>query len=204
LLDPGRRNDKRAFDESDAAEIFMYLVRLTSTRFRQERLPLILDRGYRGVDKYWPSAIMRKEGSGPAVVQYNLCVDSDRAVVECFFGVLKQTFRILGDEGFRLDARLLEPVVTICIALTNGLRRDRGLALTASPPGFIRGVPTPVPLGNLPAGATVIRARRPARHKPDLMTGLHPDTAAAIADQASRQWPSHHRVAHDDVLSEGD
>ena len=144
LLDPGRRNDKRAFDQSDAAEAFLFILEETAGIYRQERLALIMDRGYVGVPKYWPSVIIRRDGPHAEVFEYNLCVDSDRSIVECFFGVLKRTFRILGDEGCRLAFEHIEDVHTLCIALANANRRGRGYARTPPPPGFFRTVPVPV------------------------------------------------------------
>jgi hypothetical protein len=77
LLDPGRRNDKRSFDESDAPETFLVTTHEGGVRFKQERLAVIMDRGYQGVQKYWPKAIIRFRGSDPEHVEYNLCVDRD-------------------------------------------------------------------------------------------------------------------------------
>ena len=43
-------------------------------------------------------------------------------MVECSFGVLKQIFRILGDDGCGLAFAHLEDTVTPCIAVANANR----------------------------------------------------------------------------------
>jgi hypothetical protein len=152
FLDPGRRNDKRSFDESDASEAFLYVAHVSENRFQQCRFAVIMGRGYQGVQKYWPDAIIRFRGAEPDHIEFNLCVDSDRAIVECFFGILKKQWRVLGDEGCRRSSQRLEDIVTLCIALTNATRRIRGFAPETRSSGFVRGVPVPFPHGDLPRG----------------------------------------------------
>ena len=132
----------------------------------------------------------------PAVCRSHMGVcghpDSDRAVVECFFGRLKRRFTILGDEGFRLEPGRddrLEDVVSLCIALTNLRHRSRGYALSFPPLGFVRHVPHPMTSFEILQSGGVVPALNPPIHPSDPLTGLHPDTAMVLARDPTHVWP---------------
>ena len=89
-------------------------------------------------------------------------------------------FWILRDDAFRLSWDQLEPTIVLCVALLNFRQRHRGYALAQAPAGFQRTVPTPVPQGSLPVGATVRLLPRPPVHPPDARVGLTPSSAFRI------------------------
>ena len=89
-------------------------------------------------------------------------------------------FWILRDDAFRLAWYKLDPVVVLCVAMLNFRHSYRGFALTDSPPGFQRTVPTPVPSSNIPVGAPRRGLAAPPRHPPDARIGLTPGRAYEI------------------------
>ena len=99
---------------------------------------------------------------------------------ECFFGRLKGTFRILGDEDCRLDPCRIESVVTPCIALTDQNTIRRGHLSSKAMAGGRGFVPLPYPSGLVPCGARVKLARLPPVDDDDLLSGLNPNNAATI------------------------
>jgi hypothetical protein len=125
-------------------------------------LAVIADLGYKGLPSYWHSAIIKPSClTVPGAAETALQVDSDRAVVECFFGRLKSRFKILSDETFRLSEKKLERVVTLCVALTNLRQRAGGYALTVPPPRFARAVPHPLSALQIASIGMITRALPP-------------------------------------------
>ena len=190
-----RRHDKRHFDESDAAEAFRICVLDPESGLAREvYLAIIADLGYKGLQHYWHSAIIKPTSlSAPGEAERALQVDSDRAVVECFFGRLKRRFQILGDEGFRLSQLRLDPVVTLCIALANLRQRAKGYALRVPLPNFVRRVPVPMSAADIARCGGIIPSVPPAMHVADRLSGLTPATARVFAREPDRQWPRIHQ-----------
>jgi hypothetical protein len=140
-------------------------------------LAVLFDAGYVGLDKYWPTAIIKQRRvPGEPRVDWSH-FDADRACVECFFGRLKRTFWILRDYAFRLEWSKLEPSVTFCVAMLNFRHRFRGYALSSPPPGFQRAVPISA---DPPPGASLRGLAFPPAHRPDDRVGLTPGRAFQI------------------------
>ena len=178
-------------EDGSAPTGFRACVPDDATGFAVEiNLALLADLGYRGVEHYWESIIIRaRDLTALGAAERALQIDSKRTVVEGFFGCLKRRFPILGDECFRLNPAKLEMVVTLCFALTNQRQRARGYALRSPPPGFVRCVPYPMSAAEIAATGGVIRAKEPPAHPPDLLTGLPPDSIREMSRDPSRQWP---------------
>jgi hypothetical protein len=123
----------------------------------------------------------------PGAAEEAFAIDSDRAIVECFFGRLKRRFTIPRDEGYGLSAQLLDDVVTICIAPTNQRHRARGYAPLRPLPGFVREVPQPLTASEVAARGIHVPAALPPRHAPDAhaaATTAFPRRGARIAGLA--------------------
>ena len=114
---------------------------------------------------------------GPGMESSGGGQDSTR-IVECSFGVLKKTSRILGDEGCSLGFAHREDTGTPCIALANQNGRGRGHASLTAPPGFLGMVAEPF-----------TKPKPPKRHRPELMTDLRPGNAHELAADSGREWP---------------
>jgi hypothetical protein len=190
LLVCGRRNDKRAVDESGAPQAFLIVADDGAGGWREMYLPMLFDMGYPGIHHYRETAIMKTRPTGAAgEYEHFKGIDSDRAVVECFFGRLKKRFRILSDESYRGSLHLFEDIVTLCIALANERHRSRGYAEPVPRRGFVRIVPRPVSVRVLARGIPIRRAKRPKIHAPYSVTGLSPSNARECAMDPRRDWP---------------
>ena len=60
----GRRNDKRAVDESGAPQAFLIVTSDTPGSWCEVYLSALFDMGYPGIDAYWDTAIMKKRPAG--------------------------------------------------------------------------------------------------------------------------------------------
>lgn len=136
LKQRGHVHDKKTFDVSDALNFVTVRKVLPNHSTTTTYLPLLFDKGYTGVNHYYPSAIVtqRKPIGGElnaAQLRYNHNVESDRAIVENYFGRLRIKFGILAAK-FRCDRECLPDVAKCCISLTNQSIRDA--PLRATPP----------------------------------------------------------------------
>jgi hypothetical protein len=76
--------------------------------------------------------------------------DADRVVVECFNGILKQTFRIVSDIGMRCRPAHVGVIVVLCVALRNRLTTIRILSKPEyQTQRFERAVPVPQDVGTM-------------------------------------------------------
>jgi hypothetical protein len=126
----GGRHDKRALDATDAYLRFA-CIGLPDRLGACDHLlfAVLFDAGYVGLDKYWPTAVI-KQHRVPGEARFDWShFDADRACVECFFGHLKHPFRILPDDAFRLQWSKL----TFWVAMLNFRHRFRGYALSNPP-----------------------------------------------------------------------
>lgn len=111
----GSVHDKKLFDVSGVTEF------LTVKRgVRLLHHPILADRGYAGIEKYYEEAIVQRRGKDKEIIERNNQIAKDRQIVERFFGRLKMSWGILSD-GFRGEKSNLQTIVLGLTALTNYL-----------------------------------------------------------------------------------
>lgn len=127
----GHVHDKKVFDVSSALDLVEYEETLPNGSKVKKHYPLLFDKGYTGVNRYFPEAIVtQKKPIGRDLTsqenKYNHDVESDRVIVENFFGRMRVKWGILAAK-FRSDRDILPNVARICVALTNLNIRDQPL-----------------------------------------------------------------------------
>lgn len=127
----GHVHDKKVFDVSDALNLVTFEELLPNMTKVKKHYPLLFDKGYTGVNRYYPEAIVtqRKPIGRDLTSQenkFNHDVESDRVIVENFFGRMRAKCGILSMK-FRSDRDVLPLVAKICISLTNISTRDQPL-----------------------------------------------------------------------------
>lgn len=106
---------KKLFDVSGVTEF------LTVKRgVRLLHHPILADRGYAGIEKYYEEAIVQRRGNDKEIIERNNQIAKDRQIVERFFGRLKMSWGILSD-GFRGEKSTLQTIILGLTALTNYL-----------------------------------------------------------------------------------
>ena len=111
----GSVHDKKLFDVSGVTEF------LTVKRgVRLLHHPILADRGYAGIEKYYEEAIVQRRGNDKEIIEMNNQIAKDRQIVERFFGRLKMSWGILSD-GFRGEKSTLQTIILGLTALTNYL-----------------------------------------------------------------------------------
>lgn len=111
----GSVHDKKLFDVSGVTEF------LTVKRgVRLLHHPILADRGYAGIEKYYEEAIVQRRGNDKEIIERNNQIAKDRQIVERFFGRLKMSWGILSD-GFRGEKSTLQTIILGLTALTNYL-----------------------------------------------------------------------------------
>ena len=109
----GSVHDKKLFDVSGVTEFFT-----VKRGVRNLHLPILADRGYTGIEKYYESAIVQQRGNDEETIKRNNEIARDRQIVEHYFGRLKMSWGILSD-GFRGERSSLQNIVLGLTALTN-------------------------------------------------------------------------------------
>jgi hypothetical protein len=192
---PGRRNDKRIWDENVGLQEAITFVAQVGDEWRQFRWGGVFDAGYRGLKNYYPEAVIKivaARGHPLSAAQQleNHHIDTDRAVVERYNGVGKRIFHILGEGGVRLAHEHLPDLVLLCVAMTNRLQQLRRPEAMVPSAGFVRRVPW---ARQAPLDAEVELVAPPPIHPDDLLTGLNPLTADVLGRE--RHWPRQGRGA---------
>lgn len=131
LSQTGHVHDKKVFDVSSALNFVTVRKVMPNRSTTTTYLPLLFDKGYTGVNHYYPSAIVtQKKPVGGELDdegrQFNHDVESDRVIVENYFGRMRIKWGILAAK-FRSDRKLLPDVAKVCISLTNQSIRDSPL-----------------------------------------------------------------------------
>ena len=122
---PGSTHDMTIIRESDWVNtILTYVHDLPNNARVIHHYPCLFDKGYTGINSFYPEAIVtiRKpvgRDLSPEQNEINNRIESDRAIVENFFGRLKTLFGILASR-FRGDRdNHLIHILRICISLAN-------------------------------------------------------------------------------------
>ena len=143
------------------------------------------DRGFHGVNRYWPEALVKPMGrpQNDMDKEYFEHLDNNRVIVEQWNGRIKAVFAIMSDHGgYRGDLDILDDIVALCIAVYNQLTRLRSYpGYTA--PDVRSTVPTSLPV---PPGAVPRPAAPPKVHDADQLTGVTTVNFQEVS--ASRQW----------------
>lgn len=139
LSQRGNIHDKKVFDLSNALDFITVKRNLPNGSVVQSYLPLLFDKGYTGINNYYPNAIVtQRKPIGRDLNEdeqdFNHQVESDRVIVENYFGRMRIKWGILASK-FRSDREYLLPnVAKVCIALTNQSVRDSPLRSIAPQP----------------------------------------------------------------------
>ena len=123
---PGSIHDITIFKESKWLENCLTIPVTMQNGVRIDRhLPVLFDKGYTGLNSQgYPEAIvtLRKpigRDLNPQEIALNSKIESDRSIVENYFGRLKSNFGILANQ-YRGDRfKMLPAIMETCIALTN-------------------------------------------------------------------------------------
>ena len=102
-------HDKKLFDVSGIVD-FITVKRGKMTK----SLPILADKGYAGIDKYLPDALIMKKGEENK--EHNDALASDRQIVERYVGRMKMSWNILFN-GFRGERN--ETMKTIILGLAS-------------------------------------------------------------------------------------
>lgn len=119
------------FYVSSGLDLVEYEETLPNGSKVKKHYTLLFDKGYTGVNRYFPEAIVtQKNPIGRDLTsqenEYNHDVESDRVIVENFFGRMRVKCGILASK-FRSDRDILPNVARICVVLTNLHTRDQPL-----------------------------------------------------------------------------
>ena len=122
---PGSKHDIKIFNESGWLEKFVIPVEMPNGTRITSHLPVLFDKGYTGLNSQgFPEAIVTiKKPIGrdltPQELEVNHRIESDRVIVENYFGRMKTIFGVMAGKfrGNRED--YLTNIMEVCIALTN-------------------------------------------------------------------------------------
>ena len=80
--------------------------------------PILADRGYVGIDKSHPTAIVQQRGKDDDTLKRNNDIAKDRIIVERFFGRFKMSWGAMS-LGYRGDRHSMQLIIMGLVALTN-------------------------------------------------------------------------------------
>ena len=104
-------HDKRMFDNSDVKHLL-----IEKNGFEIETKKILVDKGYTGIDKELPKAMIMQKGEENKEI--NETIAQDRQIIERYNGRLKKLWNITST-GCRLDRSNIPDVMSGLVALTN-------------------------------------------------------------------------------------
>ena len=119
------KTDLNVLKESGWIEKFTLPIEMPNGTRITRRLPVLLNKGYTGLNNQgYPEAIVTiKKPIGrdltPQEQEVNHLIESDRAIVENYFGRMKTIFGVTAGRFRGNRENFLTNIMEICIALTN-------------------------------------------------------------------------------------
>lgn len=106
-------HDKKLFDQSPLKDL---LIQKNGCEIETKRI--LADKGYLGIEKDLPKALIMKKGDSEEIKEINNRIAQDRQIVERFNGRFKKIWNI-ASTGCRLDRLNIPDILTGLVGLTN-------------------------------------------------------------------------------------